>query len=172
MIRAAILLACLFAFPANAKVTYDNDGRTFSTAQARPDRVRHARTASHHRQVRAVHSRVRGAADARAQIVGGRPAGCPARWCGCWLMQHYGFHDRRLWRAIMWASLMPRAPGPGVGRVVVWKNHVGVITGEYRGQWIVLSGNDSGQIRERTRSIVGAVAFVEPLRKTASADFR
>jgi hypothetical protein len=45
-----------------------------------------------------------------------------------------------------------------VGAVVVWSHHVGMITGRSAsGQWIVKSGNDGGQVRERPRSVAGAV---------------
>jgi hypothetical protein len=42
--------------------------------------------------------------------------------------------------------------------VVVWSSHVGVITGRTSsGQWVVKSGNDGGRVRERPRSVAGAV---------------
>jgi hypothetical protein len=42
--------------------------------------------------------------------------------------------------------------------VVVWSHHVGMITGRTAGgQWIVKSGNDGGRVRERPRSVAGAV---------------
>ena len=53
------------------------------------------------------------------------------------------------------------AGSPQVGAIVVWRHHVGEITGQAaNGQWIVLSGNDSGRVRERARSISGAVIRV------------
>jgi hypothetical protein len=51
-----------------------------------------------------------------------------------------------------------RASGPQVGAVVVWPHHVGIITGRAaNGQWIVKSGNDGNRVRERARSVAGAV---------------
>jgi hypothetical protein len=48
--------------------------------------------------------------------------------------------------------------GPKVGALVVWPHHVGMITGRTaNGQWIVKSGNDGGRVRERPRSVAGAV---------------
>jgi hypothetical protein len=45
-----------------------------------------------------------------------------------------------------------------VGAVVVWRHHVGIITGRAaNGHWIVKSGNDGGRVRERARSVAGAV---------------
>ncbi|HVQ10927.1 MAG TPA: hypothetical protein VMS19_03385 [Methyloceanibacter sp.] len=51
-----------------------------------------------------------------------------------------------------------RPSGARVGAVVVWSHHVGMITGRTAsGQWIVKSGNDGGAVRERPRSVAGAV---------------
>jgi len=47
---------------------------------------------------------------------------------------------------------------PQVGAVVVWSHHVGEITGRApNGQWLVRSGNDSGRVQTRARSLAGAV---------------
>ena len=47
---------------------------------------------------------------------------------------------------------------PQVGAVVVWRHHVGIITGRAsNGRWIVKSGNDGGRVRERARSVSGAI---------------
>ncbi len=47
--------------------------------------------------------------------------------------------------------------GPQVGAVVIWRHHVGMITGRTeKGRWIVKSGNDGGRVRERPRSVRGA----------------
>ena len=41
---------------------------------------------------------------------------------------------------------------------LVWPHHVGLITGQTAGgEWIVRSGNDGGRVRERPRSVAGAV---------------
>jgi hypothetical protein len=91
-----------------------------------------------------------------------RPVGCPAAWCGCWLARHFGLNDKRLWRAINWARLWGHpARGPAPGVVVVWPHHVGVVTaaGSRSGTAMVLSGNDGHRVRERERSLRGAVAF-------------
>ena len=51
-----------------------------------------------------------------------------------------------------------RSSGPQVGAVVVWPHHVGIITGRAsNGQWVVKSGNDGNRVRERARSVAGAV---------------
>ncbi|MCW5690287.1 MAG: hypothetical protein KIT76_17220 [Pseudolabrys sp.] len=54
------------------------------------------------------------------------------------------------------------ASGPAVGVIVVWRGHVGIITGRASTGWIVLSGNDGHAVRERPRSLAGAAAFRWP----------
>lgn len=54
------------------------------------------------------------------------------------------------------------AASPHVGAIVVWPHHVGKIVGQTRGQWVVLSGNDGHRVRERPRSLAGAIAFRDP----------
>jgi hypothetical protein len=80
----------------------------------------------------------------------------PARWCGWWMRSQFGggpeLNLARNWKS--WG----RPSGPRVGAVVVWPSHVGVITGRAaNGQWVVKSGNDGGRVRERPRSVAGAV---------------
>lgn len=80
----------------------------------------------------------------------------PARWCGWWMRTQLGggpeYNLARNWKN--WG----RPSGPRVGAVVVWPHHVGIITGRAaNGQWIVKSGNDGGRVRERPRSVAGAV---------------
>ena len=81
----------------------------------------------------------------------------PARWCG-WYMrtQLGGGPEYNLARN--WAKRGRPLNGPRIGAVVVWPNHVGIITGRTQdGHWIVRSGNDGGRVRERPRSVTGAV---------------
>jgi hypothetical protein len=81
-------------------------------------------------------------------------------WCGSYLSKYLGKPDRRLALARSWAGEGMNAGGPGVGVVVVWRHHVGIITGQTPdGQWIVHSGNDGGAVRTRPRSLAGAIAF-------------
>src|SRR5262249_24541659 len=72
---------------------------------------------------------------------------------------HLGLNDRKLWLASNWASVGHSAGGPGVGVVVVWRHHVGIITGRSGDGWVIKSGNDGHAVRERVRSIAGAIAF-------------
>lgn len=82
----------------------------------------------------------------------------PSRWCGWWMRTQFGggpeYNLARNWA---------RRGSPShaqVGAVVVWPHHVGVITGRAsNGQFIVKSGNDSNRVRERPRSVAGAIAF-------------
>jgi hypothetical protein len=86
-------------------------------------------------------------------------SGRPAAWCGWWLGQHLGMSNRNLWLARNWASVGTSAGQPDVGVVVVWRHHVGIITGRAGNKWVVKSGNDGHAVRERPRSISGAIAF-------------
>lgn len=81
-------------------------------------------------------------------------------WCGAYLSAYLGKNDRNLALARNWAKEGTNAGGPGIGVVVVWPHHVGIITGQAsNGQWIVHSGNDGGAVRTRERSLRGAIAF-------------
>lgn len=81
----------------------------------------------------------------------------PSRWCGWWMRTQFGGGPEYN-LARNWAKRGRPLNGPRVGAVVVWSHHVGYITGRTEdGQWIVKSGNDGGRIRERPRSVAGAV---------------
>lgn len=88
----------------------------------------------------------------------------PSRWCGWYMRTLYGggpeYNLARNW------AKRGTATGPRVGAVVVWKSHVGVITGRSAsGQWLVHSGNTGigkGKARgisTKPRSVAGAIAF-------------
>jgi hypothetical protein len=131
----------------------------FSSSQAEARRL-HQRGAHAHHGAYKHHNRA--LAHRRAGRHAGRYAGQsgrPAAWCGWWLGQHLGMANRSLWLARNWASVGTNAGQPGVGVVVVWRNHVGIITGRQGNQWVVKSGNDGRAVRERVRSIAGAIAF-------------
>ena len=81
----------------------------------------------------------------------------PSRWCGWWMRTQFGGGSEYN-LARNWARRGRALNGPRVGAVVVWSHHVGYITGRTKdGQWIVKSGNDGGRVRERPRSVRGAV---------------
>ncbi len=80
----------------------------------------------------------------------------PRKWCGWWMRTQKGGgrHLNVAWNWSKWG----RPTGPQIGAVVVWRHHVGIITGRAaNGQWIVTSGNDGGRVRSRARSVRGAV---------------
>lgn len=139
-----------------------------ATAEARGHHgARHgARAASHRVQAAFGHHRSRhGVRLARhhGRSFAGRSfatgGGRPSAWCGWWLSNHLGMGDRKLWLARNWASVGQNAGQPGVGVVVVWRHHVGIITGRSGDGWVIKSGNDGHTVRERVRSIAGAIAF-------------
>jgi len=86
----------------------------------------------------------------------------PQAWCGWQMRQWLGVADRRFNLARAWARFGQPAGGPEVGVVVVWRHHVGLITGRGGAGWIVKSGNDGHAVRERVRSLRGAIAFRRP----------
>lgn len=97
------------------------------------------------------------------RAVEGRPADCYGiPWCGCFLRHYLGLADRGLNLAANWAGV-GRPTVPHAGAVVVWRHHVGIIRSEpdSRGVAVVLSGNDGRMVRERPRSLRGAIAFRE-----------
>lgn len=85
----------------------------------------------------------------------------PRAWCG-WYARHFlagvdpgiAYNLARNWAH--WGV----AVAASIGAIVVWPHHVGMITGRSAdGQWIVKSGNDGHAVRERPRSLAGAIAF-------------
>ncbi|CEG08001.1 hypothetical protein BN961_01409 [Afipia felis] len=84
----------------------------------------------------------------------------PRAWCGWWLARQKGIRDARLNLARNWAHLYGSPSRPQPGAVVVWPHHVGELVSHVSGNvWIVRSGNDGNAVRERPRSIAGAIAF-------------
>jgi len=81
-------------------------------------------------------------------------------WCGIYMTQYTGIHKRNLWLAAEWAKEGSNAGGPGVGVIVVWRHHVGIITGQdSNGRWLIHSGNDGNAVRTRARSLAGVIAY-------------
>lgn len=97
----------------------------------------------------------------------------PARWCMWWLRRELGIpksafrpFEYNLARAGRYIGAP--ASGPAVGAIVVWRHHVGIITGRTATGWVVKSGNDGKAVRERERSLQGAIAFRWPHQSFAS----
>ena len=90
-----------------------------------------------------------------------RPSDCYGfAWCGCFLKHylHAVANGLNLNLARDWADWGRRTVAH-VGAIVVWPHHVGVIVGGSPDHWRVLSGNDGHRVRERERSVSGAIAF-------------
>ncbi len=164
MIRAAILLVCLSALPANAKVTsYDHNGITQQAAPALPAHARVGRQARSHRAVGVRRAARHHHAGDPAEVVGGRPPGCPPRFCGCVAsIKVFGRIRPELNLAANWLRKFPRTrPAPMMaaarwGHVMVLLEHVG---GD---KWKVYDGNSGGgRTRIHVRSIKG-FAVVNP----------
>src|SRR2546423_1767319 len=145
LVSALILFAGLIAFSP-------------TDANARPHKHHPSvhRSSHPHRVSRHAHRGGKHVRHARARSV--HAGGRPAAWCGWWLGRHLGIANRNLWLARNWASVGHKTP-PRVGAVVVWRHHVGIITGRAGSKWIVKSGNDGHAVRERPRSTAGAIAF-------------
>jgi hypothetical protein len=116
------------------------------------------------RPERARHSAGIAEVSARAvsQVIGGRPAGCPSRFCGCGASLHlYGRIIPSLNLAANWLRFPRAAPAPKMvavrrGHVFVLEEHIGGDT------WLVHDSNSGGQrTRLHARSIAG-YAIVNP----------
>ena len=94
----------------------------------------------------------------------------PRAWCGWWIQTGTGITSAishlNLNMAIEWARV-GHATTPHVGAIVVWRHHVGKITGvASNGRFLVMSGNSGGHrghrtVTEHPRSLSGAVAIRE-----------
>ena len=97
-----------------------------------------------------------------AQVIGGRPSGCPRQYCGCSAsLQVFGKIVPSLNLAANWLSFPRAAPAPGMvaarrGHVFVLKEHLGGNT------WLAHDGNSGrGLTRIHARSLAG-YAIVNP----------
>ena len=90
-----------------------------------------------------------------AVIVGGRPAGCPARYCGCASARHVGLSGAKWNLAANWLTL-PRAscaPGMAAAR----RGHVFIIKACHGNGTVTAYDPNSGggKTRIHTRSLAG-----------------
>lgn len=109
-------------------------------------------------------------ANGNAVIVGGRPPGCPHRFCGCEASLYlFGEIRKDLNLASNWIRKFPRTQ-PAPGMVAARSGHVFVLMSHVDGnQWLVHDGNSGGgKTRRHVRSIAGYV-IVNP-RATAVAE--
>lgn len=102
-------------------------------------------------------------ANGNTVVIGGRPAGCPHRYCGCEASRYvFGKIRPELNLASNWIKYFPRtSPAPGMaaargGHVMVLISHAG------GNDWLVHDGNSGGGLtRRHVRSIRGYV-IVDP----------
>ena len=95
-------------------------------------------------------------------VVGGRPAGCPSRFCGCGASLHlFGRIIPSLNLAANWLRFPRTAPAPRMA--AVRPGHVFVLEQHLSGDvWLVYDSNSGGQkTRVHPRSIAG-YAVVNP----------
>jgi hypothetical protein len=109
---------------------------------------------------------------AMAEVIGGRPKGCPHRFCGCALsLKLFGKIVPELNLAWNWAKKFP-ATQARVGAVAVRKGHVLQIIGGSPGQWTVWDANSGGgKIRIHQRNLA-RYRFVEPYSRYADNNHR
>jgi hypothetical protein len=138
-------------------------------AQQKRDRISHAPIACDERgcsdRAAAARAEARPVADANGNIavIGGRPAGCPHRFCGC-EASRYLFGEIRpdLNLASNWIRKFPRtAPAPGMaaarsGHVMILLSHVG------GNDWLVHDGNSGGGLTRRHVRSIGGYVIVDP----------
>lgn len=96
-------------------------------------------------------------------IIGGRPDGCPHRYCGCGLRKYLGINDVRLNLAWNWALMFPHEASPRPGVAAVRHGHVMYIEASTGGgNWLIRDYNSGGGLsRLHVRDVRGYV-FVNP----------
>lgn len=95
----------------------------------------------------------------RDGVIGGRPAGCPQRYCGCGAsLKLFGRIRPELNLAWNWVKLFPRTE-PAPNMAAARSGHVMVLLSQVSGsEWLVYDANSGyGLIREHVRSIRGYV---------------
>jgi hypothetical protein len=95
-------------------------------------------------------------AEGAGRVVGGRPAGCPRRYCGCGASLYlFGKIIPKLNLAANWFRFPRTSPAPGM--VAVRRHHVFVLKRHIRGKiWVVHDSNSGrGKTRVHPRSIAG-----------------
>jgi hypothetical protein len=163
LVLALLCVVCSSAYACDAmRPCYGNGKPLYDSAVAQDSFS--ARRAVRHRAVRHAHRRVpEGLARVMAEGAG-RAVNWhrPRAWCGWWMRRHLGVANPAGNLARWWAGFGRPAHGPAVGAIVVWRHHVGIITARAERGWVVKSGNDGHRVRERPRSVAGAIAFRWP----------
>ena len=145
MVAAAVALA-VFLVGANAKAC-DNNGRCVVSGDAPRDASGNS---------------------VGTVIIGGRPAGCPRRYCGCGLRKYLGLNDKRLNLAWNWARLFPRVHArPGAAGVR--RGHVLLLVSHVSGtRWVVRDYNSGGGLSRIHERDVRGLVFVDPSTRIAT----
>jgi hypothetical protein len=115
-----------------------------------------------HRHAFDRHVRTSRVIDANGNVVGRRPNGCPASFCGCEASRYlFGKVRPELNLASNWMRFPRAAPAPGMA--AVRNHHVMVLMSHSGGnEWLVHDGNSGGGMtREHVRSINGYI-IVDP----------
>lgn len=109
------------------------------------------------RQVQTRHARRSIDANGNEVVIGGRPRGCPHRYCGCSASLYvFGKIKPELNLAENWVRKFPRT-SPAPGMVAARRGHVFVLMSHVEGDlWLSHDGNSGGGLtREHVRSIRG-----------------
>jgi len=101
-------------------------------------------------------------------LIGGRPAGCPRRYCGCGLRKYLGIDDKSLDLAWNWARKFRRAAA-APGMAAVRRGHVMQLISHVSGPiWTVRDYNGGrGLSYIHDRNVRGFV-FVDPTTRLAA----
>ena len=107
-------------------------------------------------------ARPRSRSDANGTIIGGRPGGCPFRYCGCGLARFLGIPDSSLNLAAAWLRYPRTSPRPGA--VAARRGHVMQLVEHVSGdRWVVRDYNSGrGLSRIHVRSIRGFATVQAP----------
>jgi hypothetical protein len=111
-------------------------------------------------------------ANGNTAVIGGRPAGCPAEFCGCEASLYvFGEIRRELNLASAWMRKFPHAQ-PAAGMAAVRNHHVMILMRQVNGKdWLVHDGNSGGRkTREHLRSIAGYVIVDPHASRSASVE--
>ncbi len=167
---AVAMIACLFAIfaatPAHAKPRHHKNHHI-----ARPDSGPSLQCASDNngRTVcggsiqRTSESRIAYARYERGTVIGGRPAGCPYRFCGCEASRYvFGVLRPDLFLASNWIRKFPRT-SPAPGMAAARSGHVFVLISHVSGHdWLVHDGNSGGHLTRRHVRSIARYVIVNP----------
>lgn len=97
-----------------------------------------------------------------AEVVGGRPAGCPHAFCGCGASLHlFGRIIPSLNLAANWFQFPRAAPAPGMA--AVRRHHVMVLEADLGGgMWMVWDANSGGHLTRVHPRSIARYAIVNP----------